>query len=338
MKSDTDKNSPYKSLLVTVAAILLASFAIIMVNQVVQLIQTATSIDPNLGKAVLVFFILLALVAAISVIALLIRLEKPLVIPEETNEAEYSRYLAKLKTRLMKNEYLKKSRFDWDTGESDMVLMDRAIRQLDEESLTLIKRESSAVFITTSVSQNGALDSIFVFVTAIRVVWRVSMLYNQRPGIGDLTKLYTNVFATVLLARQIDDLDLVAEQLEPVISSLLGGSLGTLVPGASYVVSFVVDSILEGSINTLLILRVGLITRNYSRTVTKVAPRTIGKMATIEACSLLGNIMAVNSRKIADSLFKALRNATSDSFYKGRKKFTGILDRIFNNENEVPVE
>lgn len=332
MEEEKSTKKSYQSLLITVASILLVSFVIIMVNQVVQLVQVASAASPTLGNVVLIFFVLLALFGLISIVLLFLRLEKPLVIPEESDSEAYSKYLLKLKTRLMKNDYLKKSNFDWNTGESDTALMERALNLLDEESGRRIRKEASAVFITTSVSQNGSLDSIFVFVTAIRVVWRIAMLYNQRPVLSDMTKLYANVFGTVLLARQIDDLDLVAEQLEPVISSLFGGTVGTLVPGASYVVSFVVDSILEGSINTLLILRVGLVTQIYCRAVTRMEKRTVGKSATVQACGLLGLIISENSKRIADALFKAIRNATSDSFHKSKRKFTGAFERMFSGE------
>lgn len=153
------------------------------------------------------------------------------------------------------------------------------------------------MFVTTAVSQNGSLDSLFVFVTVIKLVWRLSTHYHQRPAIRDLIKLYTQIFGTVLMTRQIDDLDLIAEQLEPVLTTLFGGTVGNLLPGVSYVVSFVVDSIFEGSLNTLLTLRVGFIAQSYCRSTVRVEPRKISKMATVQACSLLGTIIGENSKK-----------------------------------------
>lgn len=324
-------NKPYKSLVITVAAILLFSFIIIMVNQVAQLINLAMSINPLFGKILFWFFTLLSTISVFFIILHISSLNKPLVIPNENNLEEYSNYLIKLRKRLMKNKYLIKNNYIWEPDESDIDSINRALSILDIESKNIIKAQATSVFITTVISQNGSLDSVFVFVSAMKLVWRLSIHYNQRPAISDLVKLYSNVFGTVLLSRQIDDLDLVAEQLEPVISSLLGGTVGTIVPGISYVVSFVVDSVLEGSINTLLTLRVGLITQKYCRSITKIEPRTIGKASTIVACEILGNIITDNSKKIADSLFKAIRNATMHSFDKGKHKFTGILERMFMN-------
>mgnify|MGYP000918059805 CR=1 FL=1 len=335
MENKFDK-SPYKSLILTVAVVLLLSFVIIMVNQALQLINIAMMVNPLLGKALSVFFLLIVLGTAILTILLLGKLEKPLLIPDEEDQAEYSNYLAKLKKRLMKNKFLRKTGFIWDAGKTDKEILEEALDLLDKESQRIIKGSASAVFVTTAISQNGPLDSIFVFVTSIKLVWNISMLYKQRPALSDLTKLYANVFATVLLARQVDDLDLVTEQLEPVISTLFGGTVGSMVPGVSYAVSFVVDSIFEGSINTLLTLRVGLITEKYCRSLTKAEPVKIRKTASVQACKLLGNIVSDNSKIIADALFNAVKNVTSQSIKKGKDKFAEAFEKLVKkNEHEI---
>lgn len=331
-KGTESEKSPYKSLIATVAAVLLVSFAIIMVNQVLQLISLAMNVSPIFGNVLAFFFAALAIGAVITTVLIIGRLEKPLPIPDESSEAEYAIFLAKLKKRLMKNKYLKSQGFVWESGKPDLESINEALVLLDKESQRLVKANASAVFITTAVSQNGPLDSVFVFVTAVKLVWKISMLYNQRPAVSDITKLYANVFATVLLTRQIDDLDLVTEQLEPIISTLFGGTVGSVVPGVSYAVSFVVDSIFEGSINTLLTLRVGIITQKYCRSLTKAEPRTLRKAATVQACEMLGSIVSENSKRIADALFKAVKNVTVDSLNTSKDKFAGMFDRIWNKQ------
>ncbi len=323
---------PYQNLVITAAAVLLVSFLIIMINQAAQLVQLAAMMDPVFGKLVLAVFALLALSAAVVTVLLIAGLEKPLSIPDEGDTEAYTRYLSKLKKRLMKNKYLKRSGHVWESGAEDADAINEALLLLDAESRRIVKRNGAAVFVTTAVSQNGSLDGIFVFVTVIKLVWRISLLYNQRPAIRDLVKLYSNVFGTVLLTRQIDDLDLVAEQLEPVLSTLFGGVVGNMLPGVGYVVSFVVDSVLEGSLNTLLTLRVGIITQNYCRSVTRIEPRRIGKTATYQACEMLGNIVGDNSKRISEALLKAIRNSAADSIGQGRNKITGIFERIFGKD------
>ncbi len=318
-KATSLDKKPYKTLVITVASIFLVSFAIIMINQASQLVQTATAVNPVLGQVLLLFFILLFIFGILSVVGIIVSLDKPLIIPDVNDEEAYTIYIGKLRKRLVKNKYLKNNNFIWNPDLEEIAQVEEALELLNQESIKMIRKEASAVFITTAVSQNGSLDSIFVFVSATRLVWQIAMLYNQRPAISDLTKLYSNVFGTVLLSRQIDDLDLLSEQLEPVISSLFGGSVGSIVPGVSFAATFIVDSLMEGSINALLMLRVGLITQRYLGSITKVDNRTIGKSATIQACSLLGSLISDNSKKIVDAIYNSIKNATADAIRKGKK-------------------
>jgi hypothetical protein len=119
-----------------------------------------------------------------------------------------------------------------------------------------------------------------------------------------------NVFATVLAARQIDDLDIVAEQLGQILPAAMTGAFGSVVPGVSFITSFVADSILEGTINTLLVLRIGLLTQLYSRSITRPEPKRLSKTATVQACKMLGEIISKDLISIigvwSKSAFKAV--------------------------------
>lgn len=342
----TYDKKPLRNLLVTVAAILLVSFLMILVNQTAQLVSLATQVHPVFGQVVLWFFILLAVATLIWLIVLLAAFEKPLTAPDESDQEAYARYLVRLKKRLMGNRYLKSRGFAWPTDNAsisadkdsakitDKEAITQALSILDEEARMIIRRQASTVFVTTAVSQNGSLDSLFVLVTILKLVWRISILYHQRPAIRDLIKLYSNIFGTVLLTRQIDDLDLIAEQLEPILTTLFGGSVGTMVPGIGYVVSFVADSIFEGSLNTLLTLRVGFIAQGYCRSMTRVEPRKIGKMATAQACQLLGSIIGDNSKRITQAILRAVRHSTTSAIKEGKGRFTETIDRLFRKREK----
>lgn len=323
---------PYKNLLLTVASILLISFLIIMINQAAQLVQLAMSIHPIFGKILLAIFLLLGLAAVLGTLLLLARLDKPLPIPDTADGEAYALYLSKLKQRLGKNNYLKSQNYLWDAAKSDLDSVNEALKKLDERSQVLIKRHGSEVFLTTAISQNGSLDSLFVLVTIMKLVWQISMLYNQRPAIRDLTKLYANVFATVLLARQIDDIDLIADQLEPILSSLFGGTVGTIIPGISYVGSFIADSLMEGGLNTILTLRVGIVAQTYCRSLTKIEPRSLGRAATTQACGMLGSIVIDNSKRITDALLKALKRAAVNPLLRGKTKFFELYEKLFTEK------
>ena len=325
---------PYLNLILTVALILLVSFLITLVNQVSQLVYLASQVHPVFGQGLLWLFILLALATIVWTIFLLTALEKPLTLPNENDAAGRTRYLAQLKKRLAKNRFLQSSGYEWPAYQTDETSVEGALAILDAESQTIIRRQATTVFATTAVSQNGSLDSLFVFVTAFKLVWQITMLYHQRPSVRDLVKLYANIFGTVLLTRQIDDLDLIAEQLEPTLTTLFGGSVSSLVPGASYVVSFVADSIFEGSLNALLMLRIGFIAQQYCRSTARIEQRTISRTASVQACKLLGTIVSDNAMRISQAILKAVKNASVHSFHRGKGKFTSVFDKLLRKTGD----
>ncbi len=301
---------PYLNFIVTVLILLLVSFIIIMISQAAQLVGIAANLHPYLGKAVLIFFVILGLASAVYVILLLSKFEKPLEIPDEENSEEYKQYILKLKNRLKKNKFLNKSNYVWDDSKPDIESVNEALIRIDQEAQKIIKGSAGGVFTTTAVSQNGSLDGLFVFVVSMKLIWKISTLYNQRPALRDLLKLYMNVFATVLAARQIDDLDIVAEQLGQILPAAMTGAFGSVVPGVSFITSFVADSILEGTINTLLVLRIGLLTQLFSRSITRPEPKRLSKTATVQACKMLGEIISKDLISIigvwSKSAFKAV--------------------------------
>lgn len=325
---------PYLNLVITVLVLLLISFAVTMINQVAQLVNMASNMHPYLGMGVLIFFVILGIAAVVSLIVVLTKFEKPLEIPRDENSEEYKQYIFKLKNRLIKNKYLKKSKYIWDSNKTDIESVNEALTKIDEESQRIIKSSAAGVFTTTAVSQNGSLDGIFVFVTSIKLVWSISSLYNQRPALRDLLKLYTNVFGTVLAARQIDDLDIVSEQLGQILPAVMTGALGSAVPGVSFITSFVADSILEGTINTLLILRIGLLTQYYCRSITKAEPKKLGKTATVQACKMLGEIISNDLKSIigvwSKSAFKAIVRAPKTT----KESLMGIISSKIKTSNE----
>lgn len=317
--------NPLKRVITVIAVFFLIFFAIIVVNQSVQLIGLASSIHPLLGDILLGFLVLLAAAALLGTIVMLIRLKKPLEIPDDADTQAVTRYIAKLKKRLMKNPYLKKTGFIWDDGVSDAQAVEIALKTLDKQGRVIIKGSASGVFLTTAVSQNGSLDGLFVLMNAMKLVWRLSQLYSQRPSLGNLVRLYTNVFATVMLARQINDMDLISEQLQPLLSALLGSTMGSAIPGVGQIGAFIIDSILEGGLNTLLTLRVGIVTQMYCTSTVKVERRVLGKSATLQAGGLLGSIIMENSKKITEAVLRALKNAAISPFVRGKNAFTQMF-------------
>lgn len=304
-----------------------------VINQLIQISIITSAIHPVLGKTVTILLSLLFVALFVLPFIGFFNLKKPIALPDKTDEAACKLYLFEVKQRLIKNEYLLKNNYVFNENKETALQINDALKVLNQEAEKVMNEAASVVFITTAVSQNGVLDSFFVLSSLTKLVWKVSHIYNQRPNVKEIFYLYANVAATVLMARQIEDLTLLDEQLEPIIDSLIGGALSTMVPGITSVANLILNSIIEGSANAFLTLRVGAITKQYSAAVTKTDKSIIKKYATLEAGALFGKIVHKNSVSIVKAFSSATKKATIDKSLEKMKenaeKTGRLMKKIF---------
>ncbi|HBH12965.1 MAG: hypothetical protein XD91_0074 [Clostridiales bacterium 38_11] len=315
---------------------LLLLLILIVVNQINQIFIAASTIHPAFGRLVTILLSMFFAVIFLVPLFGFLKLRKPLELPDETNSETYVKYLNALKKRLMRNSYIREANFTFDENLALLPQIEAAHEVLNQKTFKIIKESSSTVFLTTAVSQNGILDSFFVLTNLSRMVWQISHIYNQRPNVKEILYLYANVAATVLMAREIEDLALMDEQLQPVINSLIGGTLGTLVPGATAVTNLIINSIIQGSANAFLTLRVGIIARKYSSSLTQIDKGLIKRSATLESCGMLGIIVQQNSVSIIKAFVTASKKATIDrtvdKIKDSANKTGNFVKDIFNKQ------
>ena len=288
------------------SAVILFFFVLFVVNQTAQVVGLADRVSPAFGTAVLWFLLGLyaALILAASVFFL--RLPKPLVPPETEMEPEFSRYLDALRTRLAANPRLKG--FDL----SDRAGIESALASLGRECDVIIRDSAAAVFVSTAISQSGRLDTVFVLTAHVRMVWRIASIYNQRPALRELVRLYANVAATALVAGELDEAE-ISEQIEPILSSALG-AVSLSVPGMQAAASIVVTSILTGAANAFLTLRVGIIARRWCGSLVVDERRALRRTATAAAARLLGSIVKSGTARIPRGLWDASQDKVGGAF------------------------
>lgn len=314
MEKPVDTFQPIIKILIRVGIGLLVLLLIIAFNNVIQISTFMSGIHPLLGQITLVVLLLVLLSLLLLPLLSFLSFRKALPIPEDENSPEFANYLQEVKRRLQKNRYLREKNYQFsdESDLKDQIL--KAYEILGKQSRVLVKGKATGVFLSTAISQNGVLDSFFVLGTLTKMLWEVSRIYEERPSLARLVSLYGNVAATVLMARGIEDLDLLDEQVEPLIASILGGGMATLVPGAVMATNLVVNSITEGSVNALLTLRVGCIAQRYLSSVTIPERKALRRSATIEACGLLGEVMKDNTVLILKAFAKGARNAAKNTF------------------------
>ena len=181
--------------------------------------------------------------------------------------------------------------------------IEAALSKLDDQAVNLTKQTASKVFLSTAISQNGSLDALIVLGVQSKLVLDIAKLYNQRPSLRELGTLYANVAATAFIARELDEADL-SEQVQPILSSVLGSAAGA-VPGLQVASTLLVNSVANGAANAFLSLRVGIIAQQYCRALTRQERSRMRKSATISALAMLGSIVASGSASVSGAIVKA---------------------------------
>jgi len=302
-----------KRVLIMVALFLTVLMVIFVINQTNQLVSFAAGISPLLGQVAL--YLLLTIYAAVIIIPLVAIYSKPAaLLPPENMESEaYRAYLKKLAARLAKNPHLEKVAVDPEQPKEIEV----ALKKLDGIADEAIKSAASGVFIMTAISQYGALDAVIVIITQLRMIWQVTTLYNQRPTLRELAYLYGNVFATAFLATRIENLDLIEDQLEPIIASLMGSSLSSMTPALNTAANIITNSVINGSANAFLTLRVGVITKQYCASLIRPERSTLRRAAMVQATALLAKVLSDSTYQVSRSILRATAKAGKRPFRYG---------------------
>jgi hypothetical protein len=279
----------------------LLSFVVVVINQTAGVVQLAREVSPTLGTATL-WGLLIAYGGLISVpIVIVMRMPRPLVAPATDAGPEFDDHLKRLGERLAINPRVQLAAI----RPFDRRGIDEALQLLDDEANVIVKQMASTVFLTTAVSQSGRLDALLVLAAQSRMVWRVAHLYYQRPSLREIVYLYANVAGTSFVAGELDDLEL-HQMIQPVVAGTLG-AVGGAIPGFQVMTSIMVNSLLSGSANAFLTLRIGIIAKDYCGSLV-AEPRTqVRRAATAEAAKLLSGIVKESGKRVRDAAWEEIK-------------------------------
>jgi len=146
------------------------------------------------------------------------------------------------------------------------------------------------------------------------------------------------VAGAALIASEIEDLD-ISQQIEPVVNSMLKNATGKSLPLIGSSAHVVMDSLLEGSTNAFLTLRVGNITKKYCGSNGVVNRKIIRRTAFTESANQLAKVVSETSSKIMGGIFTATKKAGADTVKSGWEgiKTTGskVADSISDASKKV---
>ncbi|HOD75949.1 MAG TPA: DUF697 domain-containing protein [Syntrophorhabdaceae bacterium] len=287
-------------ILVMGAALALVLFVVFMINQTASLVALGDRIHPLAGDIVLWVLIAFYTLCVIVPVYLFITLPAPLVPPRSEISPEFPRYLQEMAKRLGRNPHIGR------TVAASKEDVENALRELERRADDAMKKAAGRIFLATAISQNGKLDGLIVLAAQSRLVLDIARVYYQRPTIRNLIFLYANVAAMVFIAGELEDMDLAAI-VQPVLTGILGSAAGAI-PGFQVASMMLVSSVISGSSNAFLTLRVGAITKQYCGSLVMPTKRTVRRQATLEATRMLGSIVAEGTKKVYDAIWTSSKS------------------------------
>lgn len=200
-----------------------------------------------------------------------------------------------------------------------------------------IKEWGKTVFMVTAISQNSKFDALTVLVMNFKLISDLVAATGFRPTKSRLFRLYVSVLTTSLItycaSQVLSDVDGVApfdfgddiddDQFDVDIddmddenfgASIIEGLKRLTIPG------FVLGSIVEGSMNALLTMRIGYVTRAYLTE----GPRALNGMK---------NKRHVKRQAIRES-FKSLPSVVCDGSVVVGKSTERIIRKFFSGDKE----
>ena len=203
-------------------------------------------------------------------------------------------------------ERLEKNKIEW---------VNECINQLDIQANEIIEENAKYVFLSTAISQNGIFDSIIILIAQVKMIWQILHIYYQRPNLKSILSLYTNIVITIFTVKAIEDFEFIERQIEPIVASILGSSI---TPGFNVTALLLINSLISGTANAFLTLRIGLIAQKYSSPIIMEEKSHIKKNANLEASKMLGKVISGSIVLLTKSIGKASINATK-RFGEGSK-------------------
>lgn len=299
-----------KRLFLATTVLFTAGFLLFLANQINGLYQLASGVNPVLGQVTL--WGLIAVMGVLFCLPFVLVLKLPKALNPKDAETDLVEYQQKFKKRLSGNSILKQENFQIQKDGD----LQEAISILDQKAEEEIKKVASTVFLTTAISQNGKLDALTVLVTQSKMVWKVAHIYYQRPNLKDLANLYANVGAATFLASEIEDMDL-TEQFQPVLRAMMKNTATKSIPIVGATANLIMDSLLEGTTNAFLTLRVGVIAKRYCGAYDGYDKSKVRKRAYLEASEMLGKIVLKSSGRVISSIANATKKASVDTIKSG---------------------
>lgn len=123
----------------------------------------------------------------------------------------------------------------------------------------MIRERAFKVGLTTALSQSEKLDTLLITVYELNLIKDIVFLYGYRPSDAKLAKIYKNVILSALTAYGVNNAT--SGMASGVIKKM--GNVANSIPILGSAIGTVIDSSLQGVINSSLTVVIGFQTKKY---------------------------------------------------------------------------
>ena len=177
-----------------------------------------------------------------------------LVIRHNPDDDERLAFAEELEKRLARNQIVREA----GLVPSDEEFAEKAMLLLDKKADDEIRSAGKRIFLGTALAQNGKLDALIVFFSLVRLVWRVSSIYNQRPAPREIMSVYGAVSSATFVAFSLDALDIprtITDSVSQIVPSAAPAMTAASVPFMGSALHVFTAAAIDGASNCLLAVR-----------------------------------------------------------------------------------
>ena len=305
--------------------ILLVSLAILVL---LGLISSALEIGERLRNIhfslEIAFYVLIAVVVIVGVVYPIVGvLRNPIFSLDQLHDVDGNvrlKWCKKLVNNLIENtelseeEQIQVKGFLKDGNEADDRLIEFFDRKIAPEIKSEIFKTARRVFLVTAASQNAVIDMLGVLSLNFMLIRKITELCGFRPNNLQIVRLYIRVLSMTVLAGVLESIN-----IEGIVTKVAEGFISA--PFAP-LIGVAVSSIMQGTTNALLTVRLGVMTKNFLLNADVSKTRNeIRKEALKEALSIFPSILKTDEEekaKKSDNKIKAAFTKAKDKIVKNK--------------------
>jgi len=282
-------------------------FLYFILKEMVLLWTSLTSI--NMYLAYVTFTIILIFIFYFAILPIVKIIKLPSNLGPTKIQSEVDKLRGKRIEQFSKNQFLLNSEINFSSMQNSIDNYDTAVLLLDKESYNIRKSYVNRLFYSTSISQNGFIDSIMILSASVNLVKEIFILYNGRVSTVELLIIAKKVYYSIIIGG--------TEGVEYVTNEIFSKLATESIKSIPFI-DKIVTSLVDGFVNAALLTRVSLITENYCKTLFIEKDRDLYPSS---------KFIATTAK---DLTAEVLKQVNSNILQIAKDKSGDILKRVFN--------